>query len=367
MEDPAPPSTSASGTKAPTGTVRGNLWGNLWGAATQALRDLRAVLRPPKQEPRAFTPLPTPGPCPACAQLNTVTHGSDYPSRHRPFAALPVRYCTACGLGFVPGAGPVLADYYRADYAEANRGDRAVAPEVYFSEAHRQDPDVESYWNRVQSQLALLRRHGVPADLSGSHVLDFGSGPGYFLHASGAGHPYAFEPDEMSRKYLDHLGATQFTARGDIPEGRFGLIVASHSIEHLPAEELADTLATLLRALAPGGRLLVEVPAGGHAHLHLAGARQEPHTLFFTPEALWRALDGAARQLGSETGDAKAARIVFAGALGSKKIPRRTDPIYTPSEPATGAGNGDGDGDRDGDRKFFAAARGRLTVIVARA
>lgn len=284
-----------------------------------------------KSEPAAFTPLTGDAPmCPACA--TPATHSSEYPSRVRPFAQHRVMYCTTCGLGFVPGMAATLTQYYNRAYGTSNRGDRQTDPAAYFKEqAAGTDPTLERYAQRVRRQIDLLRQHGAGFE----RVLDYGSGPGYFLHACGAGQAHAVEPDVLSHKYLHHLGATVHADLSVLPKGGFDTIVASHVIEHLPAEDLRQTLAALLAALAPQGRLLIEVPQGGHSYLHLAGQRQDPHTLFLTGQALIAALK------------AVGAQILFQQAMGRLDSPRRARAIYAPKGPP-----------------FFKTRRGSLTVIV---
>ncbi|MGR3466838.1 MAG: methyltransferase domain-containing protein [Shimia sp.] len=290
-----------------------------------------------KSEPTDFEPLTHVRICPACGE-RSVTHESDYPSKVMPFANQIVLYCSACGTGHVYDSAPLLEGYYTVDYATKNRSDRGVSPKVYFTEAHRaKTRSIQNYYTRAQSQIELLCAHGGKLE----HVLDYGSGPGYFLHSSKARHKYAYEPDELSRKYLDYLGVAQFRTLEELPKNRFDCIVASHSIEHLVPEELDETLVTLMHGLVPGGRFLIEVPQGGHSFLHLAGSRQDPHTLFFTPEGLHRAVARAGQEAGCE--------ILFAKALAKPRIPRRKEAVYTPSNDP-----------------FFNANRGRLTVICGK-
>ena len=63
-----------------------------------------------KPEPSRFTRLTQEGP--ACAV--PATHSSDYLSRKKPFSRQTVLYCTACGLGFVPGMAEVLGYFLQA-------------------------------------------------------------------------------------------------------------------------------------------------------------------------------------------------------------------------------------------------------------
>lgn len=288
-----------------------------------------------KTEPDSFSPLPdqTAPACPACG-TDSVRFSSDYPSREKPFSAAPVLYCTSCGLGFVPDFGKTLQDFYTNDYAASNRKDRDDPPEVYFSKEFRdQSPAITRYFSRAVGQGRLLRTHGASFD----SVLDFGSGPGYFLYCSQARQKFAFEPDLASRKYLDWMGATLFDTLQDIQPNQFHTVIASHSIEHLVAEELQETLGILIRSLRKGGHFMIEVPQGGHSYLHLGGSRQDPHTLFFTPEALSRAVERAG------------GKILFQDAMAKVEIPRRKTPIYQPSP-----------------HPFYEANRGRIVIICTR-
>jgi hypothetical protein len=318
--------------------VKALVWNSLTTSFTvskdrKLYRKSKFVISIKKNEPLAFTALPHKAgmACPACG-LHEVAFESDYPSNVKPFAQARVLYCAACGLGFVPDFAPTLEQFYKNDYAATNRKDRDEAPEVYFSDAYRaQNPTIKRYFSRSMRQLRLLRAHGATM----GSVLDFGSGPGYFIHTARPVHRFAFEPDEASRKHLDWLGVKVIPTLAQIRPRLHSAIVASHSIEHLVAEELQSTLSRLITALRAGGRLLVEVPQGGHSYLHLRGARQDPHTLFFTPEALSRAITRAGGV------------ILYEGALAKEEIPRRSNPIYQPAQ----------------DHAFFYANRGSLVVI----
>lgn len=287
-----------------------------------------------KSEPAQFAPLKEGAhDCPACG--TQARYQSDYPSRQKTFAQRHVQYCTNCGLGFVTQMADVLEQYYKHEYARSNRGDRDVAPAQYFSDlAAGRDSALVKYRDRARRQMELLSSNGATF----GRVLDYGSGPGYFLQACETSELHAIEPDAMSHKYLAHLGAQIHTDVADLPAGTFDTIVASHAIEHLPAEALHDTLVALMGALAPKGRMLIEVPQGGHSYLHLAGQRQDPHTLFFTGQALVEAVKAAG-------GD-----ILFQQAVGHVQSPPRRDAIYTADGPP-----------------FYKTRRGSLTLVCCAA
>ncbi|TNF19944.1 MAG: class I SAM-dependent methyltransferase [Rhodobacteraceae bacterium] len=280
----------------------------------------------------AFDPLAAPDPCVVCGQAS-VTHQSLYPSEEPLFAACKIRYCSHCGLGFVAGARALLEGYYEQQYSRTNRGDRQIDPKVYFSDEKREkSPRLRRYFNRAKRQLSILEELGNPV----KSLLDFGSGPGYLLHVSQATERAALEPDEDSQKYLSHIGARRFKAVEDLPRGKFNAVVASHAVEHLTIEDLIPNLRRLIESLKPGGHLLIEVPQGGLSYLYLNG-QHDPHTIFFTPESLTRAVEAA----GGE--------VVFSRCFAPKASPLRPDAIYVPSGDA-----------------FCQSRRGAMTIVGRR-
>ncbi|WP_333834457.1 class I SAM-dependent methyltransferase [Rubrimonas sp.] len=269
---------------------------------------------PTKTEPDGFTRLVTATDCLVCGAA-AARWRSDYPSLVEPFASSVVRWCEACGSGAVEGARALLSGYYERDYAASNRGDRHAPPATYFSAEYRlRSPKISRYFNRAQAHVDLLHDFNVPME----DVLDFGSGPGYLLHVAQARRKFAYEPDEESAKYLRHIGARRFATLEEMRGVTFDAIVSSHSLEHLAAEDLRPTLTILLGALKPQGKLLIEVPNGGHAYLHLE-ARNDPHTLFFTPAGIVAAVEGVG------------GRVLYRKARGKSVSPLRHDPFYAPS------------------------------------
>lgn len=303
-------------------------------AGTAATSATKAGIKPAvKTEPDAFHPIESDQPC-VCCGARALRWRSDYPSAVQPFAAAEVLWCAECGAGFVPGAETLLQGYYEADYAASNRGDREIAPATYFSTEYRlKSPRIGRYFSRAQHHVDLL--HAFNATFG--DVLDFGSGPGYFLHVADPQRKYGFEPDNASAKYLRHIGARRLTRLEEIEGLSFDAIVSSHSLEHLVGEALVPTAARLVGALKPGGKLLVEVPQGGHSYLHL-DSRNDPHTIFFTPAAIVAALERAG------------ARVLYRHARSKTEAAPRFDPIYTP---------------RGG--RFATERRGALTLVAERA
>lgn len=225
--------------------------------------------------PRSFLKLPESmhAPCPICGEGET-RWTSAYPSYEPHFHSAVIFYCAHCGSGFVPDGDSLIEGYYEAEYSVTNRGDRDIPPEVYFGPLR---PDhLKGYFDRAEHQLMNLRKLGANM----GRVLDYGSGPGYLLHASSANEKYAVELDGDSDKYLDFIGAKKLAPR-ELPQRFFDVIVASHVVEHFTATSLERLLKSMLLSLNEGGLLLIEVPHGGLSYVNLK-ARQDPHTIFFT-------------------------------------------------------------------------------------
>ena len=122
----------------------------------------------------------------------------------------------------------------------------------------------------------------------------------------------------------------------EIPKNHFDVIVASHEIKHLAGEDLGEVLTHLVAALNVGGRMLIEAPQAGHSYLDINGSRQDPHTLFFTLEALATAV----RRAGG--------KVLFEGTRSGAGTPRREAPIYEPTN------------------RVYDVTKGRVTVICGR-
>lgn len=133
--------------------------------------------------------------CPVC-RCDGLHVESPYPASNEPkFRGACVLWCMNCGSGHVPQAESLLNGYYGAEYAESNRGDRTASPDEYFSELTREHSRYAHYALRAFTHAFMIRRHGG----SMQSVLDYGSGPGYFLYLSGGTKRYAVEPDAYSQ------------------------------------------------------------------------------------------------------------------------------------------------------------------------
>ncbi len=102
----------------------------------------------------------------------------------------------------------------------------------------------------------------------GALVCDLGSGRGEWLALLGAAGvaAYGVEANEVvARRAAESLGVDVRTGdalehlRG-VPERSLAAVTALHLVEHLEVEALITLLDLALRALAPGGRLIVETP-----------------------------------------------------------------------------------------------------------
>lgn len=284
-------------------------------------------------EVRSFWPLPdSVQPCPVCAR-HAPLFAAPYPSRDAAFRKALIVFCQACGSGFVPQAARLVDGYYAQQYAATNRKDRDISPEEYFKpDALTNYPGLGRYFARATAQVQSLRAHGANFD----RTLDYGAGPGYFLFQSGATERYAVELDEASDKYLSFIGAKKIDPDA-LPRNFFSVILASHVVEHFTAEDLQKRLAQMAGALRPGGMMLIEVPQGGHSYLVL-GTKQDPHTLFFTPQGIQEAI--------AHTG----LKILAAYTRAKGVVPLNKAAIYRP-DPANA---------------FFSTQSGGLTVIAQR-
>lgn len=269
--------------------------------------------------------------CPCCG--SPMSHMSTYPFYDSALFSRQITvWCQDCGFGMVPGTSFSLEDYYRSQYAVENRGDRDLNPEEYFQLMASENPPANMirYYSRARDQIARIRSYVPEVD----SMLDVGAGPGYALHISGSARKDAIEYDRNSKKYLDYIGATLIDWDQLKPK-QYNVVLMSHVLEHFLPADIHPRLNMLARALRPGGIIYIEVPPGGLSW-KLYNYKHEPHTLFFTVQALG--------ELGKKLG----LEMLFCSSLGTTndRIEDRADGIYTPPT-------------RDG----YDNPRGRLTMI----
>ena len=269
--------------------------------------------------------------CACCG--NKPSHVSSYPFfDSADFARQIIVWCKACGFGMVPEVSFPLQRYYEEQYAVENRGDREIPPEIYFTRQPGEDGlpiTLKRYFGRATDQLARIRKHMPTLDA----MLDVGSGPGYALHLSEARVKDAIEYDRNSKKYLDYLGANLITW-DTIPTEKYDAVLMSHVLEHFLPADVEPRLRALFGALKPGGLLYIEVPPGGMGWKHY-NYKHEPHTLFFTPQALGTLCKRMQFEI----------VLLAPVAKTMEKVEERTNAIYQPN------------------KKAFSDPRGRLTVI----
>jgi lipopolysaccharide biosynthesis regulator YciM/2-polyprenyl-3-methyl-5-hydroxy-6-metoxy-1,4-benzoquinol methylase len=226
---------------------------------------------------------PTETKCPVCNR-HASFFAAPYPAnpkREPVFSRAVVIFCNSCGSGYIPEAEKILRNYYENEYGISNKKDREIDPEEYFSaNAKVKFPSLKTYFNRAQAQFNSLEQYGAKF----KKVLDYGSGPGYFLYICDAKYPFAVELDSHCEKYLKYINAKKIEPSG-LPQHFFDVIVASHVVEHFTDKTARIIITSMLKALKPEGLLLIEVPQGGHSFLKLKN-KQAPHTIFFTPEGI---------------------------------------------------------------------------------
>lgn len=224
-----------------------------------------------------------PNTCPSCDSRRLYV--LPYPSAHPRFRHLHVVGCGSCGLCWVPPGGIDLDAYYAGTYSTENRRDRSADPARYFRDLEEGRGN-RWYYQRAQRHAGYLSSMGVEV----RRVLEIGAGPGYFLHAlrHECGQPermLAIEPDPASAKYLQYLGVDITTLDAFDAAAPLDAVCASHSLEHFWIDQISDLLARIALALAEDGVFIGEVPLGSLLR-HALGGRHEPHTIFFTYDAL---------------------------------------------------------------------------------
>jgi ubiquinone/menaquinone biosynthesis C-methylase UbiE len=141
-----------------------------------------------------------------------------------------------------------------------------------------------------QQELALA---ALPPLHEGMRVLDAGCGSGILARYLARQHPdCAIAGCDLSEvrvrqaqdaaKDLPNLHFdVQDLARLDYPEGHFDIIICRYVLQHLPRDIRSTVLASFLRCLKPGGRLVTIDFDGGFLNLH-------PQTSPWLQEALCR-------------------------------------------------------------------------------
>lgn len=183
--------------------------------------------------------------CPSCNNEENETFKKG--AMHAPES--DVLRCRRCRLVFLwpRPSKDQLSDYYAGDYREVYDSDKSVA--LRFRE------DTEEANERVSRLQDLIA--------PGGQVLEIGSGSGAFLASvkPHAGAVLGVELDLKSRAWIrDGLGISVVQTLDEVPRGEDGLdlIAMFHVLEHLPDPK--GFLVSLADRLAPGGKIVIEVP-----------------------------------------------------------------------------------------------------------
>lgn len=158
---------------------------------------------------------------------------------------------------------------------------------AYYTAVYRDD---EATRQRLLAFYARVLGPELPHDLS-SPILDLGCGSGHalrFLRSRGHTqlHGIDINPAQVAAAVADGLAVEHAAVTRDwlhAHPARFDLILATDVLEHVPVAELADLLAAIRGALAPGGRLVCTVPnASSTIGLHWRHIDLTHHTAFTT-------------------------------------------------------------------------------------
>jgi len=127
------------------------------------------------------------------------------------------------------------------------------------------DIDADHWWFTARRQIvSALIRQQVPLK-PGARILEVGAGTGSNLAMlQGFGRVDAIEPDESARALASRrggiaVGGGLLPDQVELEDGRYDLIVLLDVLEHI--DDDIGSLKVLRRKLAPGGRMLLTVPA----------------------------------------------------------------------------------------------------------
>jgi len=213
----------------------------------------------------------------------------------------PFRYieCSACGCLQIEAIPEDLSPYYPAQYFAP----MTASPFRRFKETVRRPVRAARFRSLLRGRgilpvlfpetvipnhlVAVMRRFGLD---TGAAVLDVGCGTGKFLR-------YLRAAGFRSLTGVDPFLPADITVAGDVRllrrqvqemDGEFDLLLATHSLEHMPDQDAA--MSAFARLLKPGGVALVRIPtvssiawetygadwvqldAPRHLHLHSRGS-----------------------------------------------------------------------------------------------
>ena len=183
--------------------------------------------------------------------------------------------CPRCGLVFQLQrlTDKAQVDFYSYVYRPAVSGSAHITPHLLVTETVRG----WKLWT-------MLRRWNV----SPKRILDVGSSTGAvmrFLRRETGAFVVGVEANRDFAAYSSTLGTPTWYDLDDVP-GQFDLVIASHLLEHI--NDPVGFAARLAPNMAPGGKLLVEVP-----NLYSGNALRVPHPIAFSRRTLTMTLEKA--------------------------------------------------------------------------
>ena len=196
--------------------------------------------------------------------------------------------CQACEFQFTnprPDAAHIGRYYESAAYVSHNSGAQGLINQVY----------------KVARFFTVRRKVALITKLNGGQkgrLLDYGCGTGHFLAgAKEAGWQVAgLEPNDRARQdAAARVGQPiqEPSALATLAPGSFDVITLWHVLEHV--HTLNETLDQLIRALKPGGKLLIAVPNvesldAQHYRQDWAAYDVPRHLYHFSPASMRRLL-----------------------------------------------------------------------------
>jgi len=222
--------------------------------------------------------------CPICQCKGSYSY--QYNAVNTIFDKQPILSCSGCDFSWNNTISQKdLNKYYHFDYNnnDFDRSERFDSPKKYFS-------DESFMFKPYRSKLHLEIARRLISKKSQISILDCGAGLGTTLYLSKHYFKkpslFAYENDQVSHKYLDHLKVSYFS--GDPIESlnsfkkKFDLIILSHFLEHISPESIIDFVDLILDKLNRGGALIIEVPNDNWVKYEHLKSDMPPHVGFFS-------------------------------------------------------------------------------------
>lgn len=263
--------------------------------------------------------------CPLCDGTET---------RHeRVVRGYTLERCRCCGMVYANPQTPV--EELLSDYQERGNPDELIA-----------------FYERVTTPTRLAEYDLILAGLADfggqGRLLDFGSGPGYFLsQAEKKGwEAHGVEVGIWAEQMAERLDLKHFH-RGllndqNFPDGFFDVVCADQVVEHLPSPQ--RELAELHRILKPGGLLYVSVPNYRCLSIVLGCDDFElnfpmAHVNYFTPTTLSKLLTKCGFKVlrTTSSGGLKWENLLGWRTISEEARAHRGEPASTPSNAGSSA------------------------------